>query len=605
MKVPQQQGPVIASKAQAHSAPSQLKEDNSASEFQDLRPEAIAQRKLSDEIAATSPNDDDPLVQRKNDTGLPDHLKSGIENLSGYIMDDVKVHYNSSKPAQLNAHAYAQGTDIHVASGQEKHLPHEAWHVVQQKQGRVQPTMQMQGVAVNDDVGLEKEADVMGAKAEFDSTSKNEQLASSPSASTTAQLFKVPYVGPDSGDNYSFPVGHTTQPASLAFQQIGEGRKKHHIIPDSVFLKYLEDVNVANNGDMISLVPWALSAIDGEIGRLREADAKFRAWTRYDDWVYGLPTDGDHWDCDFSVMATEVTRFKDSYDNFNKLPFLTDLDKAAALLNGLESKKGAYPAMSAQLVDGWRDKGKFEAFFNVGDLRKAVYDPKMTRVKQAIRVKLEAVGRQGNQEEYLLFSAKKPTMDRLGGAVESLTTLRGKVSSNSMLDTTEIANLIPMLTWIPANIMIGAAERRWEPGDDLDVEVLEKHPDGVSQAILTNLSVLLKNHFTRQGQDLIDSGQATSWTQRVLAELDDDFGRNMPSLLKQLTDRKGTGESTSLEPGAIEADRTLWGEKFRSAIDKSVSGLDYDDHRFDDLYVEAMPGFLDIVKAVFGSFLGS
>src|SRR5210317_628388 len=81
-------------------------------------------------------------------------------------MDDVNVHYNSDKPAQLNAHAYAQGTDIHVASGQEKHLPHEAWHVVQQKQGRVQPTKQMKGkTPINDDAGLEKEADVMGAKA--------------------------------------------------------------------------------------------------------------------------------------------------------------------------------------------------------------------------------------------------------------------------------------------------------------------------------------------------------------------------------------------------------------------------------------------------------
>jgi len=41
-------------------------------------------------------------------------------------MDDVQVHYNSGKPAQLNALAYAQGTDIHVAPRQEKHLPHEA-----------------------------------------------------------------------------------------------------------------------------------------------------------------------------------------------------------------------------------------------------------------------------------------------------------------------------------------------------------------------------------------------------------------------------------------------------------------------------------------------
>lgn len=80
--------------------------------------------------------------------------------------DHVQVHYNSSLPAQLNAHAYAQGSDIHVAPGQEQHLPHEAWHVVQQAQGRVKPTLQMKaGVAVNDDAGLEAEADVMGAKA--------------------------------------------------------------------------------------------------------------------------------------------------------------------------------------------------------------------------------------------------------------------------------------------------------------------------------------------------------------------------------------------------------------------------------------------------------
>lgn len=111
-------------------------------------------------------DEEEPLQRKPNDTGLPDNLKSGIENLSGYNMDDVKVHYNSSQPATLQAHAYAQGTDIHVAPGQEKYLPHEAWHVVQQKQGRVQPTKQLKGKTnINDDAGLENEADVMGAKA--------------------------------------------------------------------------------------------------------------------------------------------------------------------------------------------------------------------------------------------------------------------------------------------------------------------------------------------------------------------------------------------------------------------------------------------------------
>ncbi len=105
------------------------------------------------------------MQQKKNNTGLPDNLKSGMENLSGHSLDDVKVHYNSAKPAQLNAHAFAQGTNIHLASGQEKHLPHEAWHVVQQKQGRVQPTTSVNGAKVNDSASLEKEADVMGSRA--------------------------------------------------------------------------------------------------------------------------------------------------------------------------------------------------------------------------------------------------------------------------------------------------------------------------------------------------------------------------------------------------------------------------------------------------------
>jgi hypothetical protein len=106
-------------------------------------------------------------VQRQeNKTGLPDKLKSGMESLSGLSMSDVKVHRNSDKPAQLQAHAYAQGSNIHLGPGQEKHLPHELGHVVQQKQGRVKPTMQLKGkVNINDNAGLEKEADVLGAKA--------------------------------------------------------------------------------------------------------------------------------------------------------------------------------------------------------------------------------------------------------------------------------------------------------------------------------------------------------------------------------------------------------------------------------------------------------
>lgn len=133
-----------------------------------------------------------PFQLKPNNTGLPDNLKSGVENLSGFSMDDVKVHYNSSQPAQLNALAYAQGTNIHIAPGQERHLPHEAWHVAQQKQGRVQATMQMKGTAINDDAGLETEADVMGAKAlqYGDRNDQQPMLKNSPVQNASVQRFK-------------------------------------------------------------------------------------------------------------------------------------------------------------------------------------------------------------------------------------------------------------------------------------------------------------------------------------------------------------------------------------------------------------------------------
>jgi hypothetical protein len=49
---------------------------------------------------------------------------------------DVRVHQAAKKPEALQAHAYAQGNKIHLGPGQDKHLAHESWHVVQQKQGR-------------------------------------------------------------------------------------------------------------------------------------------------------------------------------------------------------------------------------------------------------------------------------------------------------------------------------------------------------------------------------------------------------------------------------------------------------------------------------------
>ncbi len=100
--------------------------------------------------------------QQKQGSGspLPNELQSSIHAITGLSLNEVSVHYNSPQPTQLQAHAFARGNEIHVAPGQEQHLPHEAWHVVQQRQGRVQPSAGMS--PINDDAGLEQEADAMG-----------------------------------------------------------------------------------------------------------------------------------------------------------------------------------------------------------------------------------------------------------------------------------------------------------------------------------------------------------------------------------------------------------------------------------------------------------
>jgi len=193
--------------------------------FQDMadnRPnsKAIQLQELANSYTAQK---EQPIQRKENNTGLPDNLKSGIENISGYAMDDVKVHYNSTKPAQLNAHAYAQGTDIHLGSGQEKHLPHEAWHVVQQKQGRVKPTRQMKAkVGINDDVSLEKEADVMGAKAlQFNIT--NQSLIFNANTTKSIQRMKIDLPAEVNTEDHDYDFGDTLEfdASSLIAAEIG------------------------------------------------------------------------------------------------------------------------------------------------------------------------------------------------------------------------------------------------------------------------------------------------------------------------------------------------------------------------------------------------
>ncbi len=98
-------------------------------------------------------------TKQDNHTGIPDDMLRRAEARAGLSLSDVRVQYNSSMPSRVNALAYTQGSRIYVAPGQERYLPHELGHVVQQKKGKVAPTVTINGFSVNDDRRLEEEAD--------------------------------------------------------------------------------------------------------------------------------------------------------------------------------------------------------------------------------------------------------------------------------------------------------------------------------------------------------------------------------------------------------------------------------------------------------------
>lgn len=179
----------------------------------DNRPDSVTQRKEKELIAgsprtAAQHHRFAESLEQPNNTGLPETLKAGLENLSGLDLSPVRVHYNSSQPAQYKALAYAQGTDIHLAPGQQKHLPHEGWHVVQQLQKKVKPTHQLEnGQHVNDQTHLEREADEMGARAAMGGASalqhasQANQKPAVASGNKVAQMkFKVSVVAAQSND---------------------------------------------------------------------------------------------------------------------------------------------------------------------------------------------------------------------------------------------------------------------------------------------------------------------------------------------------------------------------------------------------------------------
>ncbi|TLS54351.1 DUF4157 domain-containing protein [Paenibacillus antri] len=115
--------------------------------------------------------DPSKAIQRKSN-GIPEPVLQKMEASFGASFSDVNIHVGG-EASEVGALAYTQGNDIHFAPGQyrpdtksgQELLGHELAHVVQQREGRVQPTGEAAGVPLNDDKSLESEADRLGKKA--------------------------------------------------------------------------------------------------------------------------------------------------------------------------------------------------------------------------------------------------------------------------------------------------------------------------------------------------------------------------------------------------------------------------------------------------------
>lgn len=142
-----------------------------------------------------------PIQRKKNNTGMSDSVKEKMEGAFGEDLSDVKIHTDSGDATKHGALAYTQGEDIHFAPGKfnenskggQELLGHELTHVIQQKQQRVNPNTSSYGVPVNNEKGLEAEADTMGSKAaQFSKTESQEPLQKKELQSNIIQMYPDP-----------------------------------------------------------------------------------------------------------------------------------------------------------------------------------------------------------------------------------------------------------------------------------------------------------------------------------------------------------------------------------------------------------------------------
>lgn len=143
----------------------QLKVENTQEEEEELQ---LKDREEEDEKVQMK----SAPIQTKKDAKMPEHVQNKMETAFGTDFSNVKINVGQEAPS-IGALAFTKGENIYFAPGQynpdtpdgQKLLGHELTHVVQQRKGKVEANTQINGLPVNNELHLEREADQMGEKA--------------------------------------------------------------------------------------------------------------------------------------------------------------------------------------------------------------------------------------------------------------------------------------------------------------------------------------------------------------------------------------------------------------------------------------------------------
>lgn len=131
-------------------------------------------------------------------TKLTGNVLDKVNGAVGMDLKDVRVHASSEKAVDAGALAFAQGNEIHFAPGQynpdtkkgQELIAHEAAHIKQQAEGRVQADGEVAGMSLNSQDKHEKEADAVAAAIDNPAKQSPLQAKKVKPASGAAQLKK-------------------------------------------------------------------------------------------------------------------------------------------------------------------------------------------------------------------------------------------------------------------------------------------------------------------------------------------------------------------------------------------------------------------------------